>query len=338
MLQHDEGEFVYRSSVGSLAILLSGIAVAASCGGSGGVTDNGGLLNACGEGFQDPNCHTISFGGMTRAYLLHVPASFQAGSSALVIALHGSQGSGLRLMQTSGLNNESDQKGFAVAYPYALVSPGAGFTEWNEFFNHSFGSNPPDDVGFIRALILSLQSQLNPDPKKIFATGLSNGGFMAHRVAVQLSDLVAAVGVVEGTVISPGSVADVPAPLAPISVLILHGDQDPVVPCCSAPPVASQEETFNYWTGASADACTTVDTPQPICDSQGSPVAIEKDATSCRDNTEVKYYRLEGGVHLWYTVPMNIAGQSPYNPDFNATTGVTTDDILWNFFASHPKA
>lgn len=309
-----------------------------SCGGGRGLTGTTGMPNACGENFLDANCRTISFGGVSRAYLLHVPATFQSGSGALVIALHGSRGSGLRLSQTSGLNFEADQKGFAVAYPYALVSPGAGITEWNEFFNHSFGTNPPDDAGFIRALIQSLQSELNPDPKRIFVTGLSNGGFMAHRVAVQLSDLVAAIGVVEGTLVSPGDPANVPPPVAPISVLMLHGDQDPTVPCCSLPPVASQEQSFNYWIGPSANACSIVDTSQPICDSQGNPVAVEKDATGCRGNTEVKYYRLEGGVHLWYTGPMNVSGQSPFNPDFNASTGVTTDDILWNFFASHPKA
>jgi polyhydroxybutyrate depolymerase len=309
-----------------------------SCGSGRSLTGSGGMPNACGEILLDANCRTINFGGVTRAYLLHVPATFLSGSGALVIALHGSQGSGLRLSQTSGLNSESDQKGFAVAYPYALVSPGAGITEWNEFFNHSFGTNPPDDVGFIRALIQSLQSELNPDPKRIFVTGLSNGGFMAHRVAVQLSDVVAAIGVVEGTLVSPGDPANVPPPLAPVSVLMLHGDQDPTVPCCSLPPVASQEQSFNYWIGPSANACSTVDTSQPICDSGGNPVAVEKDAKGCRGNTEVKYYRLEGGVHLWYTGPMNVSGQSPFNPDFDASTGVTTDDILWNFFASHPKA
>ncbi|HKW12262.1 MAG TPA: hypothetical protein VJO33_17890, partial [Gemmatimonadaceae bacterium] len=58
----------------------------------------------------------------------HVPATFHAGTNGLVVALHGSQGSGLRLMNTSGLNAESDAMGFAVAYPFSLVSPGAGFT------------------------------------------------------------------------------------------------------------------------------------------------------------------------------------------------------------------
>jgi poly(3-hydroxybutyrate) depolymerase len=203
-----------RVRVGTFARLLATFlaTLSMSCSAGRGLTGTGGLPNACGENFLDPNCRTINFGGVARAYLLHVPANFQSGSGALVIALHGSRGSGLRLSQTSGLNFESDQKGFAVAYPYALVSPGAGITEWNEFFNHSFGTNAPDDVGFIRTLIQSLRSELNPDPRRIFVTGLSNGGFMAHRVAVQLSDLVAAIGVVEGTLVSPGDPANVPPP------------------------------------------------------------------------------------------------------------------------------
>jgi polyhydroxybutyrate depolymerase len=132
-----------------------------------------------------------------------VPANFQAGSSALIIGLHGSSGSGAEFQSRSQLSAKADEVGFAVAYPYALVSLGDGITEWNEFFNKSIGSNPPDDVGFIRQLINELQTSVNPDPKQIFVTGLSNGGFMAHRVGIQISDLVAAICVVEGTVVSP---------------------------------------------------------------------------------------------------------------------------------------
>ena len=64
---------------------------------------------------------------------------------------------------------------------------------------------------------------------------------------------------------------------------------------------------------------------------------IEKHASGCKGGAEVQYYRLEGGVHLWYTAPMNVAGQVPFNPDFGAATGTTTDDILWKFFVAHPK-
>src|SRR5262249_57862501 len=115
-----------------------------------------------------------------RAYLRHVPASFRPNASGLVIALHGSNGSGTMFRSGSLLSEKADQAGFAVAYPYALLSPGAGITEWNEFYNNSFGGNPPDDVGFLRELIMALQSQLRPDPKRIYVTRFSNGGLPTH--------------------------------------------------------------------------------------------------------------------------------------------------------------
>jgi polyhydroxybutyrate depolymerase len=317
----------------ALSLLLMG-----SCGGQPAASNSAPTLDACGQAPPDPDCHTLVVGGLTRAYLLYVPTNFQAGSSALIIGLHGSNGSGAEFQTRSQLSAKADEVGFAVAYPYALLSPGAGITEWNEFFNNSFGSNPPDDVGFIRQLITTLQSSLNPDPKQIFVTGLSNGGFMAHRVGIQISDLVAAIGVVEGTVVSPGLIANVPPPLGPVSVLMFHGDQDPTVLYCGGPVVSSQEQNFNYWTGPAANNCGSFDTTAPLCDAQGNITSVfEKDATGCNGGTEVKFYKLEGGVHEWYTIPMDIPGQVPYNPDFNSTTGVTTDDILWNYFSSHPK-
>jgi poly(3-hydroxybutyrate) depolymerase len=170
---------------------------------------------------------------------------------------------------------------------------------------------------------------------------------MSHRVGVQLSDLVAVLGVVEGALdaVSPGDTRmhAVPAALAPVSALIFHGDQDAKVPYCGGvqpggPTVASQETTFNYWVGSSANACCSLDGTVPLCDGQGNITqVVEKDATGCKGNVEVRFYRLAGGTHEWYLTPMNVAGQIPYNPDFDSTTGVTTNDILANFFAAHPK-
>ena len=283
----------------------------------------------------DPECQTLTSVQPSRAYLLHVPGNFQPNASALLIALHGSNGSGAMFRSRSLLSAKADQAGFAVAYPYALVSPGAGITEWNEFFNNSFGSSAPDDVGFLRHLIAALQTQLHPDPRRIYVAGLSNGGFMAHRAGIELSDLVAAIAVVEGTVVSPGSILNVPAPLGPVSVLMLHGDQDPTVLYCGGQAYSSQEQSFNYW--SAANHCSTTDTAAPLCDAQGITSVAEKDASACAAGTEVKFYKLLGGVHDWYTVPMNTPGSVPFNPNFDARSGVTTDDVVWNFFAAHPK-
>jgi polyhydroxybutyrate depolymerase len=282
----------------------------------------------------DPECQTLTSIQPVRAYLLHVPASFRPNASGLVIALHGSGESGTTFRSRTQLSEKADQAGFAVAYPYALLSPGAGITEWNELFNNSFGGNPPDDVGFLRELIQALQAQLRPDAKRIYVTGFSNGGFMTHRAGIQLSGFVAAIAVAQGSVASTGSIQSVPVPLEPVSVLMLHGDADTMVPYCNAQPYASQEQSFNYW--STANRCSRTDTAAPLCDAQGITSVAEKDASECARGTEVKFYKLLGGQHEWYTIPMN-TGSSPFNPSFDATSGVTTADIVWNFFATHPK-
>ncbi len=311
-------------------LLVSVSLLLLSCGGGSGSSNNGSNVSCSAQ--PGTTCQSLSVNGVTRTYLLHVPSNFQKGSGALVIVLHGSGGNGLGMEIGTGFSKLADQAGFAVAYPDGLLQPG-GQTTWAFFFN-DFN----DDVGFFRQFIGQLQTSIQPDPKKIYVTGLSAGALMSHRLGVQLSDLVAAIGAVEGSVSFGGNPANIPAAVAPVSVLMLHGDQDTTLPYCGGPSNASQEQSSNYWTGPSANNCSSFDNPAPLCDSQGNISAVvEKDATSCRGNTEVKFYRLIGGTHTFYTVPMNVPSQAPFNPDFNSTTGVTTGDILWNFFAAHPK-
>jgi polyhydroxybutyrate depolymerase len=293
------------------------------------------VVSGCGAA-TGTTCESLSFGGVTRTYLLHVPASFQRGSGALVIVLHGSGGNGLGMEVGTGFSDLADQMGFAVAYPDGLFEASGGQTNWAYFFNDF-----TDDVGFLRQLISTVQVGTQTNPKKVYVTGLSSGGLMSHRAGVQLSDVVAAIGSVEGALSDNltgnlGSV--VPPALGPVSVIVLHGDMDTTIRYCGAAGVASQEETFNYWAGSSANGCANNDTPVPLCDVNGSITSIsEKDGTNCTGGREVKFYKMIGGIHTWYTTPMNVSGQVPFNPNFTSTTGVTTASVLWNFFAAHPK-
>ena len=221
-----------------------------SCGGG----SNGGGM-AC-NAQQGTTCESLTISGVTRTYLLHVPPNFQKNAGSLVIVLHGSGGNGLGMEIGTGFSTLADQAGFAVAYPDGLLESNAGQTNWAYFFN-DFN----DDVGFFRQLINALQAGVEPDPKRIYVTGLSSGALMSHRLGVQLSDLVAGIGVVEGALVSNGNPATVPPAVGPVSVLILHGDQDTTIPYCGTPTEASQEQSFNYWTSTSADSCSSFDTP-----------------------------------------------------------------------------
>jgi len=255
---------------------------------------------------------------------------------------------------SSHLDEEANRERFAVAYPDGLVDA-VGTTNWNYFYDPFF-INPPDDVGFVRALIDLLRDRLHPDPRRIYVTGTSAGGFMTQTLGVELSDRIAAIGVIEGgiSVITPTSPPSVPNATAPVSVLMLKGDQDASNFYCGAVFTqfnvveSSTDQDFSYWTGSAADRCTRVDTPVQFCSSVGTvgtqgttfgqPTSVtEKDAGGCADHVEVRVYRLIGGLDQWNLGPMNVPGQIPYNPNLNADTGVTTNDILWKFFARHPK-
>ena len=301
---------------------------------------------------------SIRVGGVTRTYRLYVPRTFRPGDSALIIGLHGraSGGPGSVMEQFSQLDSKADQEGFAVVYLDGLVDA-TGTLNWNYYYDFFFTSGP-DDIGFIRSVVDLLKEQLRPNPKRIYVVGTSAGGFMAQRVGVELSDRVAAIGVVEGGLylLSPRSPPSIPDPVAPISVLFLKGDQDPNNQYCGAVfpsfnvTEASSDQDFDYWTGTSADGCEHTWPAGPLCESvgvgnaqgnvtPGTPSSVAtKTATSCRKGTEVKLYRLLGGGDDWNQSPMNVPGALPFNPDFDRGTGTTTNDILWKFFGEHPKA
>jgi poly(3-hydroxybutyrate) depolymerase len=302
-----------------------------------------------------PIQQSIVVNGVARTFMLYVPRRYRPGESALVIALHGRTGSGAAFEGSSNLDEKADQVGFAAAYPDGLVDA-TGTADWNYFYDPFF-INGPDDVSFLRDIIDTLQAQIHPDRRRIYATGTSAGGFMVQRAGVELSDRVAAIGVVEGGifVFAPNSPQSVPPAAAPISVLILKGDQDvPNQYCGAVFPTfgiveASADQDFDYWTGAAANECSDIEPAAPLClsvgvgDAQanvtpGMPSSlVMKKASRCKQHTEVRLYRLLGGQDKWNLNPLNIPGNVPFNPELNAHTGVTTNDILWKFFTEHPK-
>jgi poly(3-hydroxybutyrate) depolymerase len=317
-----------------------------SCGGHGGdavLGPNGTPATnapAC-DTVQSPTCHTISVTQsdgtvITRYYVLHVPTNFPATSGSLVVSLHGTGEGGLEYEQHTQLDTTADQNGFAIAYPDALLAPRTdNLRQWNFYFNGATSDTDtsPDDVAFLRQLMTTLQATLQANPKKIYVMGTSAGGLMSVRVGVEISNLVAAIGVLSGSLRDGGNGVPVPAAGGPVSAIMLHADQDQTLLYCGGFGADSQDTTFNYW--VAADEAFNLDTTAPLCDANGNPTSVnEKDATGGLMNTEVKFYRLIGAGHF---AVYNNADLSAYNPNFNATTGTLSNDIVWKFLAAHPK-
>jgi len=263
---------------------------------------------------------TFAFGGRTRTYLVHSPKGYDGKTPlALVLVLHGAVQGATNVQRMSGMSAKADKEKFLVAYPNGTSRSGLAPT-WNAGACCGYAqTNNVDDVGFLRALIDQLEHDYPVDPKRIFVTGISNGGMMSYRLACELADRIAAIAPVEGA-------QDIDCrPSGPVSVLIFHGTADILVPYNGGTtpfqigpkrtdtPVGS---TVAFW--VNQDGCSK--TPRG---EQTNQQRIDT-YTGCKDATGVALYTIRGGHHMW-------PGMRLSRNDVPAT------DIMWAFFATHPK-
>jgi polyhydroxybutyrate depolymerase len=264
--------------------------------------------------------NTIQVGGRTRSYLLHVLPNYNATIPVpLVLVLHGATQSPASAERMSGMSELADREGFLVAYPSGTSRFGRMPT-WNAGNCCGYAlNNNIDDVGFVRALIEKLKRDYNVDPKRIYVTGISNGGMLSYRLACELADQVAAVAPVEGA-------QNVDChPSAAVSVIIFHGTADRLVPFegGSTPfqlgPRRSDtpvKDAVAFW--VKQDGCS----PNPKHD-ETKEVQIDT-YSGCGDGTGVALYAIQRGHHMWPGTRLS-------------RNNVAATEIMWRFFTDHPK-
>jgi polyhydroxybutyrate depolymerase len=259
---------------------------------------------------------TIMFGGLARTYDVHVPASYDpTHGTALILNFHGYTSNSSQEAFLSKMNPKSDAAGYIVVYPQGTGST----TGWNAgACCGEAASKNVDDVGFVGAMLDALEADLCIDPHRVFATGMSNGGFLSHRLACELADRIAAVAPVAGVLGIPTC-----TPSRPISVMHFHGTADNVVPYAGSANngFAGVVDTWNGW--ATRDQCTDEPT-----------VSFEKGDSKCQAHThcaggaEVILCTVDGGGHTW-------PGGFPI-PTGKTTTDLDASDAMWAFFQRHP--
>jgi polyhydroxybutyrate depolymerase len=271
----------------------------------------------------------LTHDGLERSYILYVPTSANLDQPVpLVFVLHGGTGNAESAIRMSGFNEVADQNGFLVAYPNGTsrVSSDILLT-WNggDCCGYAQQKNV-DDVGFVRAIVSDVQSLANIDPKRIYASGMSNGGILSQRLACEAADIFAAVAPVAGTLnFSPCS------PSQPISVIEFHGTTDQHIPYDGGlgpkslvnVDFASVKDSVGFWT--SFDKCSS----QPQTDLTGD---IKHETwTGCTASTSVELYAVINGGHAW---PGGAAGRTDAD---QPTQTISASQLIWKFFAAHPK-
>jgi polyhydroxybutyrate depolymerase len=277
---------------------------------------------------------TLAVDGRQRSYLVHVPRRYDPGKpTPVVLAFHGAFMNGAAMAAFSGLSAKADEAGFIVVYP-----DGVGVSKSFLFFNAflppggaALDYNPPDDVAFTARLLDDLSTVCNVDTKRVFATGLSNGGMMCHRLAAELSDRVAAIAPVSGTL----AIDDV-HPTRAVPAIMFHGTADTIVPF-NGPKAGDLamlkfkgvDDTVKAW--IKADGCQPDPATTAIPDTAHDGTIVKRhEYGSGRDGAEVVLYEIEGGGHTWpgQQPPVDFLGKS--------TSNISANDLIWEFFQKHP--
>lgn len=175
----------------------------------------------------DLRTDSLSHEGRERHYQLYRPATLVA-KPALLLVFHGSQsdGAAMRALGAHQFDRLADDKGFLLVYPDGYER------HWNDCRGTaSYAANTEniDDVGFVRALVSKLAGDFGVDTSAVYATGLSNGGHMALRLALEAPDLVAAVAPMASN-LPADTYMDCEPSGEPVNIAFVAGTHDPINP------------------------------------------------------------------------------------------------------------
>jgi len=277
------------------------------------------------------NAREIEFNGMQRTYTVHVPPKFDLQKpTPVVLIYHGALTNRDMMSAFTGLNKKADEAGFLAVYPNGNGEGKLTFV-WNAGGRGKALDQKYDDVAFTSRLLDELGTLARLDAKRIYATGLSNGGMMCYRLAAELSDRIAAIAPVSGTMAIREA-----KPGRPVPVLHFHGTDDKLVPVSGADararlviPFKSLDETMRIW--AKIDGCPDMPVVEQLPDKTDDGTTVERKTWGPgTDGAEVILYVIAGGGHTWpgRERPVKFLGKS--------TKDISANDLIWEFFEKHP--
>lgn len=257
---------------------------------------SGGIEAAGGESV------TITVDGRSRSFIVAAPPSGRASSAVLVF--HGGNGTAEGMFEANSLGRLAIENGFVAAFPDAFDR------NWND--GRAATANEPDDVAFTRAMIDTLNQRYGVDRSRVFATGISNGAMMTHKLACDAPGLVRAIAPVAGNL--PEAQLARCAPSQPTPVMMFSGTADPLMPFDGGvigegssalirsiansenDQIASAPETAAFW--ARVNGCAGV-SETPLADTANDGTTVVRQSYECPAGAQVTLYRIEGGGHTW---------------------------------------
>ena len=265
---------------------------------------------------------TLVNGGLTREYRIYIPAVYNSNTAVpLVFNFHGYTSNNMAQEVYGDFRPIADTANFIVVHPQGTVILGS--TAWNTFDLAS----TPDDVSFVSDMIDSLKANYNIDLNRVYATGLSNGGFMSYDLACKLNSRIAAIASVTGSMI-PSHFASC-SPLRPTPIMEIHGDADAVVPYSGTGgliPFTHIDSLVKKWVTQNNCNPTPIMNQVANINTTDGCTAEHYEYTNGNNGSTVEFYKILGGGHTWPGTSIMIPSNGNTNMDFNASKEI------WRFF------
>ncbi|HJV68656.1 alpha/beta hydrolase family esterase [Ideonella sp.] len=278
-----------------------------------------------------PGRHELNHQGIARSYVVRLPANPPAGARLpLVLVLHGGGGDAASAEKMTGFTDKGRREGFIVVYPEGSGRFANRLLTWNA--GHCCGQamqRRVDDVGFFRTLIDRLVADYPVDARRVYATGISNGGMMSHRLGIELPDKLAAIAPVVATLFG-----DEKRPAQGVSALMINGALDASVPAAGGAPGGRFPDSWDgtpalpstaqgrFW--AEANGCAA--SPETIA--QGP---VQRARYRCPAGRDVELLLVADNPHAWPGgVPGSRLGATP-------STAINATDEIWAFFKAHAR-
>lgn len=259
---------------------------------------------------------TLQHDDLTRQYILYIPATYDPTTpSPLVMNFHGYSSNAQSNFNYTDFSSIADTAGFILINPQgALLN---GVSHWN-VGGFTLGSTV-DDVGFVSALLDTISNSYNVDQDRIYSTGMSNGGYMSFLLACQLSDRIAAIASVTGSM-TPQTYNNC-NPQHPTPILQIHGTSDGTVPYDGSTWTKPIDEVIEFWVDYNNCSSTPSITNVPninILDGSTVDHMIYEEGENC---VTTEHFKIFEGDHDWPGVWGNM--------DIDASAEV------WKFFSRY---
>jgi polyhydroxybutyrate depolymerase len=275
-----------------------------------------------------------------RQYHLYLPADSR--TAPIVVLLHGNGGSNDQILGLTGTKaphkvwlDIAQQENIILVVPNGAIGPNDK-RGWNDCRTDAPTNPDTDDVRFISELVEFVQNSYGSGTTSVFSVGTSNGGFMSMRLAAEIPDTIDAIAIL---VASKPVNSECIESVNPVSVLIMNGTNDPILPYYGGQIVSNRGEVFsaaetvNYWINRNQTDLTASVLNIPNTDPDDNSTVIRYSHTNGINNTAVENYIITNGGH---TEP-SIAER--YGNLYKLVVGNQNGDIemateVWNFFRS----